>query len=152
VPHWHPNQLRHSFGTLAREQHGLEAAQHLLGHSRSDVTERYARTAASIAAAVAVKSADTQRKSVWWNWNMVQFHQGQHRVLVQPELEFPRRSIVTMGGVDRLMDSVALGSAVVSGLCASFGERVVGVRGPLRVCGRVRRGWRHGVRQGRRVG
>lgn len=44
VPHWHPNQLRHSFGTLAREQHGLEAAQHLLGHSRSDVTERYART------------------------------------------------------------------------------------------------------------
>lgn len=55
VPHWHPNQLRHSFGTLAREQHGLEAAQHLLGHSRSDVTERYARTSASIAAAAAVK-------------------------------------------------------------------------------------------------
>lgn len=55
IAHWHPNQLRHSFGTLAREKHGLEAAQHLLGHSRSDVTERYAQTAASIAAAAAAK-------------------------------------------------------------------------------------------------
>jgi integrase len=53
VEHWHPNQLRHTFGTLAREKHGLEAAQHLLGHSRSDVTERYAKTAASVAAAAA---------------------------------------------------------------------------------------------------
>ena len=35
--HWHPNQLRHSFATAVRKQHGLEAAQVLLGHSRADV-------------------------------------------------------------------------------------------------------------------
>lgn len=39
---WHPYQLRHSFATEVRKQHGLEAAQVLLGHSRADVTQVYA--------------------------------------------------------------------------------------------------------------
>ncbi|MBA4189460.1 MAG: hypothetical protein C0467_15830, partial [Planctomycetaceae bacterium] len=42
VPHWHPNQIRHLFATTVREDHGLEAAQVLLGHSRADVTQIYA--------------------------------------------------------------------------------------------------------------
>jgi len=39
---WHPNQLRHTFATRVRKQHGLEAAQVLLGHARADVTQVYA--------------------------------------------------------------------------------------------------------------
>jgi integrase len=42
VPHWHPNQLRHSAATEIRKQFGLEAAQVILGHSRADVTQVYA--------------------------------------------------------------------------------------------------------------
>jgi integrase len=41
-PHWHPHQLRHSFGTQVRREHGLEAAQVLLGHSDAAMSERYA--------------------------------------------------------------------------------------------------------------
>jgi integrase len=32
IPHWHPNQLRHSFATEVRRGYGLEASQVLLGH------------------------------------------------------------------------------------------------------------------------
>jgi len=39
---WTPNQLRHGFGTTVRREHGLEAAQVLLGHARADVTQIYA--------------------------------------------------------------------------------------------------------------
>jgi integrase len=39
---WHPNQLGHSFAIEVRREHGLEAAQVLLGHSRADVTQVYA--------------------------------------------------------------------------------------------------------------
>jgi integrase len=39
---WHPNQLRHSFATLVRKTHGLDAAQVLLGHASAEVTEIYA--------------------------------------------------------------------------------------------------------------
>ena len=42
LPHWHPNQLRHSAATEIRRQFGLEAAQVVLGHSRADVTQVYA--------------------------------------------------------------------------------------------------------------
>ena len=42
IPHWHPNQLRHSRGTELRRQFGLEAAQVSLGHAKADVTEIYA--------------------------------------------------------------------------------------------------------------
>ena len=55
VPHWHPNQLRHTFATEVRKQHGLEAAQVLLGHSRADVTQIYAEKNEALAVAVAAK-------------------------------------------------------------------------------------------------
>ena len=47
---WHPNQLRHSFATRVRKQHGLEAAQVLLGHARADVTQVYAERNEALAA------------------------------------------------------------------------------------------------------
>lgn len=53
VPHWHPNQLRHLFATEVRKEHGLEAAQVLLGHSRADVTQVYAERNEQLAARVA---------------------------------------------------------------------------------------------------
>jgi site-specific recombinase XerC len=52
---WHPNQLRHSFATRVRKEHGLEAAQVLLGHSRADVTQVYAERNQQLAATVAAK-------------------------------------------------------------------------------------------------
>ena len=42
VPHWHPNQLRHSFATMLRKEFGLDVARTVLGHSSSSVTEIYA--------------------------------------------------------------------------------------------------------------
>ncbi len=52
---WHPNQLRHSAATQFRREHGLEAAQVLLGHSRADVTQVYAERDLEKAQAVARK-------------------------------------------------------------------------------------------------
>lgn len=52
---WHPNQLRHSFGTRVRAALGLEAAQHALGHARADVTQVYAERDAAIATLAAEK-------------------------------------------------------------------------------------------------
>jgi integrase len=52
---WHPNQLRHSFATKVRKQHGLEAAQVLLGHTRADVTQVYAERNEELAVMVAAK-------------------------------------------------------------------------------------------------
>jgi integrase len=42
LPCWHPNQLRHAWGTEVRHQFGLEAAQVILGHAKADVTQVYA--------------------------------------------------------------------------------------------------------------
>lgn len=42
VPHWSPNQLRHSRLTEVRAQFGLEAAQTVGGHAKADVTQVYA--------------------------------------------------------------------------------------------------------------
>jgi integrase len=53
--HWHPNQLRHSFATRVRKEHGLEAAQVLLGHSRADVTQVYAERDHHLATTIAAK-------------------------------------------------------------------------------------------------
>ena len=50
---WHPNQLRHSFATRVRKEHGLEAAQVLLGHARADVTQVYAERNEQLAASIA---------------------------------------------------------------------------------------------------
>jgi integrase len=53
VPHWHPNQLRHTFATAVRKAHGLEAAQVLLGHAKADVTQTYAERNLALATTVA---------------------------------------------------------------------------------------------------
>jgi len=52
---WAPNQLRHTYGTVARASDGLEAAQVLLGHSKADVTQIYAERDAEKAKSVALK-------------------------------------------------------------------------------------------------
>lgn len=49
VPHWAPNQLRHSVGTRVRSAMGLEASQVVLGHSKADVTQIYAERDADLA-------------------------------------------------------------------------------------------------------
>jgi integrase len=53
IPHWHPNQLRHSFATAVRKQFGVEAAQVGLGHARTDVVEVYAEKNLGLATHVA---------------------------------------------------------------------------------------------------
>jgi hypothetical protein len=55
LPHWHPNQLRHSVGTRVRREFGLEAAQVTLGHARADVTQVYAERDSRLAQEVARK-------------------------------------------------------------------------------------------------
>ncbi len=50
---WHPNQLRHTFASRVRRDHGLEAAQVLLGHARADVTQVYAERDEKLAISVA---------------------------------------------------------------------------------------------------
>ena len=44
VPHWHPNQLRHSVGTGVRENYGVEAVDAVPGHAHLNTTEIYAQT------------------------------------------------------------------------------------------------------------
>jgi integrase len=56
VEHWHPNQLRHAKATRLRKEHGLEAAQVVLGHARADVTEIYAARNVALAKEIAKQS------------------------------------------------------------------------------------------------
>lgn len=42
VPHWHPHQVRHNFGSRVRKEFGLDVAQIVLGHQHADVTQIYA--------------------------------------------------------------------------------------------------------------
>ena len=53
VPHWHPNQLRHSRGTEIRKEYGVEGAQVILGHVRADVTQIYAQKNLELAMRIA---------------------------------------------------------------------------------------------------
>jgi integrase len=55
VESWHPHRLRHTAATDIRRQFGLEAAQHVLGHSTTAMTEIYAEKNQEIARAVAAK-------------------------------------------------------------------------------------------------
>jgi integrase len=50
---WAPNQLRHSYATKVRKEHGLEAAQVALGHSKANTTEIYAERNLALGAKVA---------------------------------------------------------------------------------------------------
>ena len=54
IPRWHPNQLRHTFGTEIRARFGLEAAQVLLGHTKANVTQVYAERDLTLATKVAL--------------------------------------------------------------------------------------------------
>lgn len=42
VEQWSPHRLRHTAATAIRKEHGIEAAQIMLGHKRADVTQVYA--------------------------------------------------------------------------------------------------------------
>jgi integrase len=42
LPHWAPNQLRHTAGTEIRRQFGAEMARLILGHQKLSTTELYA--------------------------------------------------------------------------------------------------------------
>ena len=42
IKRWTPHQLRHTAATKLRKQHGLDAAQKILGHRSADVTQIYA--------------------------------------------------------------------------------------------------------------
>jgi len=52
IPHWHPNQLRHSRATEIRREAGLDAARVVLGHRSPQVTEVYAEIDVNKAAEV----------------------------------------------------------------------------------------------------
>jgi integrase len=52
---WFPYQIRHTFATSVRKEHGLEAAQVLLGHERADVTQTYALRNEALAAKIAAE-------------------------------------------------------------------------------------------------
>jgi len=52
---WHPHQLRHTAATEVRKHFGLEAAQHVLGHSTLAVTELYAEKNADTARSIAAR-------------------------------------------------------------------------------------------------
>jgi integrase len=49
---WHPHQLRHTAATMLRKEHGLEAAQVILGHRTLTVTQVYAEKNVEVAQAV----------------------------------------------------------------------------------------------------
>ena len=49
LPHWHPHQIRHTFGTNIRASYGFEAANVLLGHESDEATGIYAEKDASVA-------------------------------------------------------------------------------------------------------
>lgn len=53
IPHWFPNQLRHTHGTAVRKQFGIEEASILLGHKNIRTTEIYAERDLSLGKKVA---------------------------------------------------------------------------------------------------
>ena len=53
--HWSSHQLRHSFATDVRKNHGLEAAQVTLGHASANITEVYAERDVAKAIGVVLK-------------------------------------------------------------------------------------------------
>ena len=42
VPHWHPHRLRHNAATFIAQEHGIEMARIVLGHSKINTTAIYA--------------------------------------------------------------------------------------------------------------
>lgn len=56
VAHWSPHQLRRARATAIREQHGVEAAQAVIGHESVDTTELYAAKSLALAIRIALAS------------------------------------------------------------------------------------------------
>lgn len=55
LPHWHPNQIRHTRGTEIRKKFGIEAVQVSLGHACADVTQVYAERNFELARRIAME-------------------------------------------------------------------------------------------------
>lgn len=53
IPRWVPHQLRHTAADTVRQSFGLEHTQSVLGHSKADMTEHYAKAGQAKAAEVA---------------------------------------------------------------------------------------------------
>lgn len=56
VPRWTTHQLRHSFATGIRKEHGIESARVLLGHKTLSVTEVYAEVNRTAVADIVAQS------------------------------------------------------------------------------------------------
>jgi integrase len=52
IPHWSPNQLRHTAATEIRKAYGLESVQAVLGHASMRVSENYAQRNLALAAEI----------------------------------------------------------------------------------------------------
>ena len=55
IARWVPHQLRHTAADTVRQQFGLEHTQSVLGHSKANMSERYAKAGQAKAAEVALK-------------------------------------------------------------------------------------------------
>ena len=55
IDRWVPHQLRHTAADAVRQQFGLEHCQSVLGHSKADMTEHYAKAGTEKAREVALK-------------------------------------------------------------------------------------------------
>ena len=55
LPHWHPNQLRHTKATEVRLRFCLDGAQVIMGHAKADVTQVYAEKSSALAVEIARK-------------------------------------------------------------------------------------------------
>ena len=55
IERWVPHQLRHTAADTVRQQFGLEHCQSVLGHSKANMSERYAKAGQAKAAEVALK-------------------------------------------------------------------------------------------------
>jgi integrase len=55
IDRWIPHQLRHTAADTVRQQFGLEHCQSVLGHSKADMSEHYAKAGSAKAHEVALK-------------------------------------------------------------------------------------------------
>lgn len=55
LPHWHPNQIRHTVATMLRKECGLDSAQAVLGHSKIETTQHYAVRQNQLASEAAIR-------------------------------------------------------------------------------------------------
>ena len=56
IPHWTPNQLRHTRATQLRRKYGLDGAGAVLGHARLETTQIYAERAVELAERISLET------------------------------------------------------------------------------------------------